>query len=183
VNCRIVAALVVALLAVSCSPDEPPEPQVTALKPTKKISTHFVLHLECPSRRAPAQAFVSAHGCPGQVVLPSDRPKTAAIVSQLRQEKPSWLRYIQAVEVVEYSPLQPLEVVEFSPLQPESERLHQAQVQTGIFVNEAGRDLGAEICLAILKEELDWVSIYGVFEDSQYRARHIRIPVLAGCHP
>jgi hypothetical protein len=93
-------------------------------------------------------------------------------VSQLRQENPSWLRYIQAVEVVE-----------MPTLQSKSERLRGAQVQTGIFANEAGRDLGAEICLAILKEELDGVSIYGVFEDSQYRARHIRIPVLAGCHP
>ncbi len=168
---RIVAALVVALLAVSCTPAQPPEPQVTALKPTKKIS--HVLSLGCPLL---ARACVG-----GQSYLSStsDRRKTAAIVSQLRQENPSWLRYIQAVEVVE-----------MPTLQSKSERLRGAEVQTGIFFNEAGRDLGAEICLAILKEELDGVSIYGVFEDSQYRAdsrtifkpTRIRIPVLAGCH-
>ena len=162
-NRRIVVALLMALLAVSCTPDQAAEPQVTAQRPTKKISTD-VFPLGCPLQE---RACVG-----GQALYPRPQiDETAAIVSQLRQENPSWLRYIQAVEVVEHP-----------PLQPESEPLRRAQVQTGIFVNEAGRDLGAEICLAILKEELGRVSVYGVFEDSQYRGDSIRIPVLAGCH-
>ncbi len=76
-NGRIVAALVVALLTVSCTPDQPDEiatrgagkdpvePQLRAQKPVDKISTGF--EYQCPS-------FV--RGCPFVMTSRSGRRKT-----------------------------------------------------------------------------------------------------------
>jgi hypothetical protein len=164
VNRRIVAALVVALLAVSCLPDQPEEPQVRAQRPAKKISTNF--KNECLS-----------YGCTYVIQRRSDRSKTRALVSQLRQDKPSWLRYIKAVGIGSTI----TRTMHIAQARWSEGEMH---VQTGIFVNEAGRDLGAEICLAMLKEEFNAASIYGVLEDSValYRAGlvHTQVP-LAQC--
>jgi hypothetical protein len=156
VNRRIVAALVAALLAVSCTPDQadestsrgagkdPVESQLRAQKPVDKISDQF--EYECPS-------FME--GCPFVMSSRSDRRETLALLGKLREDKPSWLRYIKAVEISSA-------FVETSS-QPDAERGHKALVQTGIFVNQAGKDVGAAICLGLLEEKsLAAAFIHGV---------------------
>jgi hypothetical protein len=168
VNHRIVAALVVALLAVSCTPGQPDqiESKLRAQRPVEKISTNFEFY-----------CLPSPNSCPVSMAV-RHRRETEALVGQLRQDKPSWLRYVKAVEIgstiTSYGPH------DVGRLSGDGE----VHVQTGIFVNEAGRDLGAEICLAMLKEEFNAASIYGVLEDSValYRAGlvHTQVP-LAQC--
>jgi hypothetical protein len=179
---RILSALVIALLAISCSPDQPAEPQVSAQRPVDKISTNFELQSHCSP---------SALGC-GSGVFPSSHPvsftqrrshrrETEALVRQLRQGKPSWLRYVKAVEISTWvrSPLAP-DPKSQTPSGPEffpqngAEGSRELLVQTGIWLNEPGKDVGAEICRALLQEKLDTVSIYGVSGEWQ-------VP-LAQCH-
>jgi hypothetical protein len=148
-NRRIVAALVVVLLAVSCTPDQPDQiatgvagkdpvdPQLRAQRPADKISTRLQYYCE-PSWRC---------GIRHVERLPR---KTEALVGQLLQDKPSWLRYIKAIEIRSSFP------------QNEAERDRQVQVQTGILANEAGKDLGAAICLALLEKKLDDGFVWGV---------------------
>jgi hypothetical protein len=133
-----------ALLVTSCTQDQPADPQVRAQRPTKKISTRFDESVWCET---------AVHSCGVQHPLEVDRTKTKALVTQLRQDKPSWLRYIKSVEV-RGGPLD----IEYVP---------ELLVQTGIFVDQAGKDLGAVICGAMLEEKLDSAAIYGVSEDSQ----------------
>jgi len=90
-------------------------------------------------------------------------------VGQLRQDKPSWLRYIKAVEISSSSFGQ----LGVSP-QHVAEGDLELRVQTGIWFNEPGKDVGTEICLAMLEEKLDTVTIYGVSGDWQVG--------LARCH-
>jgi len=165
VNHRIVAALVVGLLAVSCTPDQPEiatrgagkdpvEPQLRAQKPVDKISHGF--EYKCPS---------TWRGCNSVMPTRSGRRRTEALVTLLRQDKPSWLRYIKAVRVV-------------SPNVPNLESNPELLVQTGIFVDQAGKDMGAVICRAMLEEKLDSAAIYGVERSLSTAAWQ---PVLARC--
>lgn len=153
-NRRIVAALVMALLAISCSPDQsaenemgkdgkgPIESELRAQRPADKIST--IPDYDCPS-------FID--GCSVYTGSRSDRRKSEALVRHLRHDKPSWLRYVKAVAINS--------MLETSP-QLDAEHSHDVLVQTGIFVNEAGKDMGAVICRAMLEEKLDSAAIYGV---------------------
>ncbi len=173
-NRRIVVTLVVALLAVSCTPDQadqnevgkggkdPAEPlvTVTAQKPVDKISTNF--EFICPP---------VPPGCPASTppFRRSHRRETEALVGQLRQDKPSWLRYVKAVEISSWAP-RPLagdtksHIPSRLRLSPQygAENDRELLVQTGIWFNEPGKDVGAEICLALLEEKWDTVTIYGV---------------------
>jgi hypothetical protein len=149
VNYRIVAALVVALLAVSCTPDQPDQigqvgankdpvgPHVRAQRPADKISTSLKRY--CP----PSVVCGITHSA----VSPRE---TEALVSQLRLEEPSWLRYVKAVEIFSLPP------------QHEADHDRQVDVQTGIFVNEQGKDVGAAICLALLEKKFDRGLVWGV---------------------
>lgn len=153
-NRRIVAALVMALLAISCSPDQsaenemgkdgkgPIESELRAQRPADKIST--IPDYDCPS-------FID--GCSVYTGSRSDRRKSEALVRHLRHDKPSWLRYVKAVAINS--------MLETSP-QLDAEHSHDVLVQTGIFVNEAGKDMGAVICRAMLEEKVDSAAIYGV---------------------
>jgi hypothetical protein len=96
-------------------------------------------------------------------------------VGQLRQDKPSWLRYVKAVEISSCCivGLGADTWLEFSP-QHVAEGDRELLVQTGIWFNEPDKDVGAEICLAMLEEKLDTVSIHGVSGEWQVG--------LAQCH-
>jgi hypothetical protein len=143
-------ALLVALLVVSCTPDQPDqiatgvagkdpvEPQLRAQKPVEKISKHF--EYKCAS-------FV--RGCPFVWPSRSGRRKTETLVTQLQQDKPSWLRYIKAVEVYSMDE------------KPHRAFIPELLVQTGIFVDQEGKDMGAVICRAMLEEKVDSAAIYG----------------------
>jgi hypothetical protein len=164
VNHRIVAALVVALLAVSCTPDQPDEnemgkdgkgsaePPITAQRPVDKISTNF--EFKCPP---------TPISCPVSIaVRRSHRRETEALVGQLRQDKPSWLRYVKAVEISSWVPGPLAGDTKLSPQYYGAEGDRELLVQTGIWYNEPGKDIGAEICLAMLEDKLDTVTIYGI---------------------
>ncbi len=156
-NHRIVATLVVALLAVSCTPDQPDiatraagkdpvEPQLRAQKPVEKISNQF--EIDCLS-------FIE--GCPIVMQTRSDQRKTEALVGQLRQDKPSWLPYIKAVEISS----------SYISSELDAERGPDLLVQTGIFVNEQGKEAGAGICADILEgKSLGAAFIHGVERSS-----------------
>ena len=155
---RILAALMVALLAVSCTPDQSAEngmgkdgkgsaePPITAQRPVDKISTNY--EFKCPPTP------ISCPASPYQ--RRSHRRETEALAGQLRQDKPSWLRYVKSVEISSCCTR-----LGASP-QAGADGDRELLVQTGIWFNEPGKDVGAEICLALLEEKWDTVTIYGV---------------------
>jgi hypothetical protein len=168
-NHRILSALVIALLALSCAPDRANEIvsgrsardlvelQLRAQRPVDEISTVF--EYECAS-------FV--HGCPLVWRSRSSRRRTEALVAQLRQDKPSLLRYIKAVQIS-------------SAVAPHIKVVPELLVQTGIFDSGRGMDLGAAICQDMLEENVDSAYIYGV-EDHRPQAideSDIRVPTQA----
>ena len=169
---RVVAALVVALLAVSCTPgqpdvigsgkagEDPVERRLRAQGPADNIATGLDAGY-CP---------VTARGCLN-VVHPIDQRRTKFLVEQLQQDRPSWLRYVKAVETG-------------SLWNVRSGRGGAVQVQTGIFVNEAGKDVGAAICLALLEKKFDNGLVWGVSRSLPAptpRASWVT-PLLAKCH-
>lgn len=124
------AVLVAGLLAMSCTQSEP-GPQLRARERVGTIGTQVVTHVCCgvysPYRFHPGQS--------------------EDLVVKLREQQPSWLRYIEALEVVDRATHQP----------PQREVL----IHTGIFVNEPGKELGATICRAMVGGKVESAFVTG----------------------
>lgn len=127
---RATVALAVLLLSAACTGAEPKhEPQLRTLKPVKEISIN---------RLGTHTALVSDHP-------KVSSPRAKALVAELRRERPSWLRYIRAVNVM--------------PDSRSRSAPGTALVQTGIFINEPGREVGRTICRSLLNRGMKavWV--------------------------
>jgi hypothetical protein len=178
------AALLATLVAVSCTSGEPSEPQLRAQKPVKSIDTKFVVQ----SHRARIREMKEfcqevPRACAG-VYHPLPTPlkvyprRTNALVARLREQQPSWLRYIKAIEVFSFP------VPEHNVLVPPSTRMlvnrpsKVVTVRTGILVNRPGKEVGRTICDSILKPGISSVSVEGVPNEVR------TLPFLASCrHP
>jgi hypothetical protein len=145
---RATVALVVLLLSAACTGAEPnPEPPLRTLKPVEEISINQLGRLTPYSGLARSLEF--------------GLPRARALVEGLRRERPSWLRYIRDVMVMSSSP---------SPSAPAT-----ALVQTGIFINEPGREVGRTICRSFLNREMKAVSVRAASRVKAFG------PLLAGC--
>jgi hypothetical protein len=143
----VVVALVAGLLAVSCTQAEPkPEPPLRTLKPVEEISIQVGLRTPVPWLDRSLRVGL---------------PRAKALVAELRRERPSWLRYIRKVNVMTGSR---------SRSAPAT-----ALVQTGIFINEPGREVGRTICQSLLNRKMKAVSVLG--------ASRVKLwgPLLARC--
>jgi hypothetical protein len=132
----VVVALMAGLLTVSCTGAEPkPEPQVRALEPVEKIAT-TIQPEECAIYGACVVSF------------PSE--ESEALIAEVRRDKPNWLRYVRAIEfwTGDYG--------------TGGKGPSQAMVETGIFLNETGREMGRTICESMLERKADRVLVWGV---------------------
>lgn len=149
---KVIAALMVGLLAVACTqPQEEVTPTggtgvsyVKAERPVEKIATQ--VQVEC-------QEY--SEGCPLAMIRGTPTPRrTKAFLARLG--KPSWYRYIQAVQVTDnWGTAGTL-------------RGYGAIVQTGIVGDETGQEVGATICRAMLRGEVKSVSVLARVEPEQF---------------
>jgi hypothetical protein len=157
---RVIAALVAGLLAVSCRGAEPepqPEPQVRALEPVEEIGT--VIQPDCATYGA----------CTVPFSLWSD--ETESLIAEVRLDQPSWLRYVRAIELWNVGG----GTIEEGPLP-------QARVETGIFLNETGREVGRTICESMLEREVaDRVLVWGVVDSPSWMTSDTVRKSLATC--
>jgi hypothetical protein len=150
---RVIVALVAGLLAVSCTWDSPEEETpshfplalpVKAERPVEKIATN--VDMQCPDY---------AEGCPMAMIGGTPTPRrTKAFLARLG--KPSWYRYIQAVQVTD----------DWGIAGPR--RGYGAIVQTGVVADKMGRKVGATICRAMLREEVKYATVLARVERESF---------------
>jgi hypothetical protein len=130
-----------------------------ALKPVEKIVVPAAMCTPSP---------LSGH-CPLYHLLPKDQRAAKVLVAELRQDKPSWLRYVRTIEVR----------TDFGTggVGPP-----QAIVETGIFLNETGREVGRTICESMLEREAaDRVFVWGVVNSPSWMTSDTVRKSLAKC--
>jgi hypothetical protein len=149
-------ALMASLFLFSCTGAEPkPEPQVRALEPVEKIAT-AIQPEECAIYGACVVSF------------PSE--ESEALIAEVRRDKPSWLRYVRAIEfwTGDYG--------------TGGKGPSQAMVETGIFLNETGREVGRTICESILERKAaDRVLVWGVVDSPSWMTSDTVRKSLAKC--
>jgi hypothetical protein len=120
-----------------------PFPRVRALGPVEKIGTPASW-----STCAPNGHCLLPFG-----VQPEERQAAKDLVAELEQDKPSWLRYVR--EVV---------VVQVPTNRKRSAFRTGVQLQTGIFIDKAGKALGRKICASLVERYPLGVSVEGVVD-------------------
>ena len=122
-----------------------------AQKPVKRIGTNILLQIQKRQQQQLRESCENTRGCGGQAFLgPAYYPEESkALIAELRARKPSWLRYIKAVEGSSDLPIG-------EPDQP-----RRVNVRTGIFPNDPGTELGARICRTMLDGDVASVTVWG----------------------
>lgn len=141
-----VAALVAGLFLVSCTGAEPEEDTHSGVPPIQRV--RFLKPVGEIAVNPQTLGYSSIVWMPRQIGRPLDK-RAEVLVAELRRERPWWLRHIRGVHVVAGS-------------RSRSGLPVLAMVNTGIFINDPGREAGRTICRSLLKRPMKGVSVFGV---------------------
>jgi hypothetical protein len=145
------------LLAVACTSGSSPDEQSQLGEGTKSgltfLRTKSGLRFLKPGKRIIINPTVL--GASNAMYSPRsprfDPERASVLVAGLRRDQPTWLRYIQTVSVIAADRLTAFPVT--------------AGVQTGIFPNEPGKEVGRKICRSLLNRGMERAGVAGTPRD------------------
>jgi hypothetical protein len=150
---RVIAALVAGLLSISCTANEADQP--TPATPGNKVRVLPTNPIE--------EIAINEQWCdettrciPDWGELEEDRPKAKALVAELREDSPSWLRYVLAVDLRVFPPIG-MRIEGYGAPPPASV----VEIRTGIARNKPGIEVARTICQSVLDRGIDSVIVWG----------------------
>jgi hypothetical protein len=148
----VIFALVAGLLSISCTANEAEQPTPATpgnkvrVLPTNPVKEIAVNEQWCDE---------TTRCIPDWGQLKEDRPEAKALVAELREDSPSWLRYVLAVDLRVFPPIGMR--IEGDDPPPVS----LVEIRTGIARNNPGIEVGRTICQSVLDRGLGSVTVWG----------------------